>query len=160
MTTPATITQLRVPQTLTAPFKATTPVRFDALLEMVTSAIASDATSDDAAEMTETAAFTVAHDALWNFVDDGVTNDHPIVREFAMALAKMMSSERLSLEDSTDVAYYVNQLSMQNDLPAFMDWSARDRHARHTASLMFALINKRRQSSDLPQHAAGAEDLH
>jgi hypothetical protein len=160
MTTTATITQLRVPQTFTVPFGATTPVRFDALLEMVTSVIVSDTSSGECCGMMETAAFKAAHGALWTFADDCVTNDHVIVREFAMALAKMMSSERLSLEDSTDVAYYVNQLSMQNDLPAFMDWSARDRHARHTASLMFALINKRRQSSDLPQHAAGAEDLH
>ena len=159
MTTTATITQLHAPQTLTAPSKPCKSAQFDALLEMVTSVIAADMLSDDAPATTETAAFTAAQDALWAFADRGVTNEFAIVREFAMALATMMSSERLSLEDSADVAHYVNQLSMQNDLPAFMDWSGRDRHARHTASLMFALIHKR-QSGDLPQHAAGADDLH
>ena len=159
MTTSATITQLRVPQTVTAPFKPTTPARFDALLEMVTSVIATDMLSDDVPATTETAAFTAAQDALWAFADRGVTNEFAIVREFAMALATMMSSERLSLEDSADVAHYVNQLSMQNDLPAFMDWSGRDRHARHTASLMFALIHKR-QSGDRPQQTSDANVRH
>jgi hypothetical protein len=153
MTTTATITQLRVPQTLTASSKPTKSAEFDALLEMVTSAIASDASSGDAADMTETA----AHYALWTFADDGVTNDYVVVREFAMALATMMSTERLPLEDSIEVAHFVNELSMQNDLPAFMDWSARERHARHTASLMFALIHKRQQMDGLPQNTADAD---
>lgn len=160
MTTTATITQLRVPQTVTAPVKPTTPARFDALLKMVTSVISSDTSSGECCGTMETAGFKAAHDALWTFADDCVTNDHAIVREFAMALATMMSTERLSLEDSIDVAHYVNQLSMQNDLPAFIDWSARERHARHTASLMFALIHKRQQLDGLPQNNTDADARH
>ncbi len=159
MTTSATITQLRVPQTVTAPFKPTTPARFDALLEMVTAVIATDILSDDAPSTAETAAFTAARDALWAFADRGVTNEFVIVREFAMALATMMSSERLPLEDSIHIAHNINGMSFQRDFPSVIDWSGRDRHARHTASLMFALIHKR-QSGDLPQHAAGADDPH
>ena len=160
MTTTATITQLHAPQTVTAQRKPTTPVRFDALLEMVTSAIASDTSFGECYGTTETAAFNAAYDALCAFVDDDVTNDHAIVREFAMALARMMSSERLPFADSIDVAHYVNELSMQNDVPQFMDWSARERHARHTASLMFALIHKRQQSGDLPQQTSDADAVH
>lgn len=158
MTMTATITQLRVPQTLTA-LRPTTPVRFDAILEIVTSAIASDTSSGECYGTIETTAFTAAHDALWAFVDDGVTNEFVIVREFAMALATMMSSERLPLEDSIHIAHNINGMSFQRDFPPVIDWSARERHARHTASLMFALIHKR-QSGYLPQHAADADDLH
>lgn len=150
MTTTATITQLHAPQTLTTPLKATTPDRFDTLLEMVTSAIASDTSFGECYGTTETAAFNAAHDALWTFVDDGVTNDHAIVREFAMALAMMMSSERLPLVDSIDVVHNINGMSIQHDFPSVIEWNARERHARHTASLMFALIHKRQQLDGLP----------
>lgn len=159
MSATATITQLRVPQTLTV-VKPTTPARFDAFLEMVASTLAFNDPFGVASALTETVAVDVAYDALCAFVDEPVTNDHAIVREFAMALAKMMSTDPHSLAESIDVAHYVNQLSLQNDLPAFIEWNARERHARHTASLMFALIHKRQQSGDLSQQAAGADDLH
>jgi len=155
MTTTATITQLHAPQTVTV-LKPTTPVRFDALLEMVTSSISADHT----AEMTETSTFTATQNALWAFVDDGVTNEFVIVREFAMALATMMSSERLPLEDSIHIAHNINGMSFQRDFPSVIDWSGRERHARHTASLMFALIHKRQQSGDLPQQTSAADALH
>jgi hypothetical protein len=160
MSTSASITQLRVPQTPTAEFPATTPIRFDAIMDTVTTAISSDAQFNDEDATPEADQLAKAYDALCAFVSDPVTNDHMLIREFAMALATMLSTDPLPLEESVRVANTINQLSMQRYLPSVMDWDARERQARHTASLMFALIQKRQRSDRLQQQNVGSNARH
>jgi hypothetical protein len=160
MSTSASITQLRVPQTPTAELPATTPVRFDTLLDNATSAISSDAQFNDEDATPEADQLAKAYDALCTFVSDPVTNDHMLIREFAMALATMLSTDPLPPEESVRVANTINQLSIQRYLPSVMDWDTRERQARHTASLMFALIQKRQRSDGLQQQNVGSDARH
>ena len=147
MTTTATITQLRVPQTPTAQISNTTSQRFDALLGMTASAISSGAHFHDPLKIFNADQMESAYAALCEFIRDPLTNNHMLIRELAMALATMISPDPLPLEKSFDVANAANDLSMQTDVPSAIDWDARERQARHTASLMFAVLQQRQRLS-------------
>lgn len=160
MTATATITQLHPAQTPSCNFATTTPRRYDAILEKATAAISSNDAPYNVPAATQANDLAAAEDVLCAFLSDPMTHDHVLIRELATALAKMMSTDPLPFAESLRAANAVNRLSMRTDLPTVADWNGRERQARHTASLMFALIQKRERLDRLAQESAGAVAPH
>ena len=160
MTMTATITHLYPAQTPSSHAATTTPRRFDGILEKATAAIFSNDAPYNAPVATQADNLAAAEDALCAFLHDPTTNDHVLIRELATALAKMMSTGPLPHSESLRAANAVNRLSMRSDLPSVADWNGRERQARHTASLMFALIQQRERLDRLAQESACVVALH
>ena len=160
MTMTATITHLYPAQTPSSYAATTTPRRYDAVLQMVTTAISSNDAPYNLPAPTQADDVIAAEDALCAFLSDPMTHDHVLIRELATALAKMMSADPLAHAESLRAANAVNRLSMRSNLPSVADWNGRERQARHTASLMFALIQKRQRLDRLAQESAGAAARH
>jgi len=160
MTMTATITHLYPAQTPSSHVAMTTPRRYDAVLQTATAAISYNDAPYNVPAATQADDLAAAEDALCAFLNDPMTHDHVLIRELATALAKMMSTDPLPHSESSRAANAVNRLSMRSDLPSVADWNGRERQARHTASLMFALIQQRERLDRLAQESAGAAARH
>ena len=160
MTMTATITHLYPAQTPSSHAATTTPRRYDAVLRAATAAISANDAPYNVPAATQTDDLAAAENTFHAFLHDPMTHDHVLIRELATALAKMMSADPHLFSESLRAANAVNRLSMRTDLPSVADWNGRERQARHTASLMFALIQQRQRLDRLAQENADATELH
>jgi hypothetical protein len=127
------ITLLSVSQTPTPTLRQTTPEWYDAILLGITRGVPK---KDNPAPYDR---WAIASEALALFLDDHRTKDYAVLRELALALAKMISAKPHPHDQSFEVAVTVLDLAYKDDLSPSLDWDARHRQCCATAAIMFSV---------------------
>jgi hypothetical protein len=139
MSTSNVITLFSVPQTPSPDLPKTMPERYDAILLGITGGIQKkDRISKEGQPAPDR--WEIAYDALVAFLDDPAKHDYVILREVALALAKMIARKPNPNDLSWSVANAVIDLAYKDDMPPELDWPGRKRQCCDTSQIMDSVV--------------------
>ena len=138
MTTSNVITLFRAPQTPSPDLPKTLPERYaDILSGIIQGSPTSDPVGKDGQPASDR--WEIAYDALVALLDDPAKHDHVLLREVALALAKMIAPDPDPANKSQSIAGAVLDLAYQDDVPPELDWPDRKRQCCDTSRIMYSV---------------------